>query len=358
MDFILNGQASGNVANRLLAADMDPNVLRPWINEDGQAFVTMRQGGEHIAVPVSNATATLRYEDWKILDTAIVKAAKPRLKAVGDLRSRGLTYTIPNGMGKTVLMTETQSDISPAAVSMDGLRKSTSDAPVFEVGNLPLPIIHKDFNLSARAVQASRNGGSPLDTSTAELAARRVAEEAEKLLLGVSTVADTFAFGGGTIYGYTDHTSRLTKTMTAPTAGGWTGATTVGEVLAMILQAKQAYHYGPFMLYVSTAWDRYLDDDYSTSKGSNTLRERLRAISDIIDVMTLDYLDTAGTSYIMCLVQMTSDTVREVIGMDITTVQWETQGGLQLNFKVMAILVPQLRADQNGNMGVVHGTTA
>ena len=109
---------------------------------------------------------------------------------------------------------------------------------------------------------------------------------------------------------------------------------------------------------ISTAWDRYLDDDYSTAKGDNTLRERLKAISDITDVRTLDYLDTAGTSYIMVLVQMTSEVIREVIGMDITTVQWETRGGMMLNFKVMAILVPQIRADINSRTGIVHGTTA
>jgi hypothetical protein len=47
-----------------------------------------------------------------------------------------------------------------------------------------------------------------------------------------------------------------------------------------------------------------------------------------------------------------------VIGMDVTTVQWETHGGMRLNFKVMAIMVPQLRSDFNGNAGIVHGSTA
>jgi hypothetical protein len=31
---------------------------------------------------------------------------------------------------------------------------------------------------------------------------------------------------------------------------------------------------------------------------------------------------------------------------------------MMLNFKVMAILVPQLRADFNGNTGIVHGAVA
>jgi hypothetical protein len=31
---------------------------------------------------------------------------------------------------------------------------------------------------------------------------------------------------------------------------------------------------------------------------------------------------------------------------------------MQLNFKVMAIMVPQLRSDFNGNTGIVYGATA
>jgi len=356
MDFIMNGQGHGSVAATLMEAGMDANVLRPYIGDDNRHYITVNGDNGPEAVPLTNATASLRKDDWKLLDSAIVKAAKPRLKAVADLRGMGLTFNIPNGMAKTVLETETQSDISEADISMDGLRESTADRPVFELTNLPLPIIHKDFNFSARQVMVSRNGGSPLDTTTAELAARRVAETAEKLLCGTY---GTYAFGGGTIYGYTNYPKRLTKTMTSPAAGGYTPADTVTDVLAMIEQAKAAYHYGPYMLYTSIKWDKTLDEDYSSAKGDNTLRDRLKAITDIQDVRTLDYLDTtpgSATDYVMLLVQMTSDVIREVMGMDITTVQWETRGGMQLNFKVMAIMVPQLRADINDNTGIVHGT--
>ena len=44
------------------------------------------------------------------------------------------------------------------------------------------------------------------------------------------------------------------------------------------------------------------------------------------------------------------------LGADITTVQWESHGGMQINFKVMAIMVPQLRADFTGQTGIVHGS--
>lgn len=347
----MNGQASGDVASRLMASNFDVRGLRPYTGKDGRTYITMTQNGVTRAVPISNATTTLRPDDWKLLDDAIVKVAQPRLKAVGDLRGAGLTFNIPNGMGKTVLETETMSDIGPASVSMDGLREGQNDRPVFELTNLPLPIIHKDFSYSLRQIAASRNGGSPLDTTTAELAARKVAEEIERLLLGNSSVADQYSFGGGVIYGYTDYPNRITRTITSPTSSGWTGSTFLADLLAMKQDSMDAFYYGPWQVYVAPNWDQFLDSDFKAAS-DKTLRNRCLEVSGISGIKTLDYM----TGYDIIMVQMTTDVVREVIGMDLTTVEWDSAGGLQKNFKVMAIMVPQLRADQNSNTGLVHAT--
>jgi uncharacterized linocin/CFP29 family protein len=350
-DFILNGQGNGNVAATLMNANFDAGALRPWRGRDGQSYITVNSGRfDDNGSPVfnnlvTNAPTALRKDDWVQLDTAVIKAAKPRLNAIADLRAAGLVYNIPNGLGKTVLEYEAQSNAGAATISMDGLRQSDGSRPLFDLRTLPLPIIHQDFSYSARQVIASRNGGSPLDTTSAELAARNVAEEAEKLLLGAS---DTYTFGGGTVYGYRNYTYRETKSLTTP----GTNATTVTEVLDMRKKSMDNNYYGPWMLYYSPGWSAYMDTDYSTAKGDNTLRERLKKIEGIIDVKQADYL----TDTSMILVQMTSDVVRLVMGMDITTVQWESQGGMQLNFKVMAIMVPQLRHDYNTASGIVHGS--
>lgn len=354
MDIILNGNATGNVANVLMANNFDPMALRPWIGDDGKAYIAQNAGtvddkGEPVINALTtNAPATLRKDDWLAIDTAVIKAAKPRLNAVADLRGGGLEYLIPNGMGKTSLEHETQSDVGPATISMDGLREGNNDRPLFNLQNLPLPIIHKDFHFSARQVMVSRNGGSPLDTTGAELAGRRVAEEVEKLTLGES---DSYAFGGGNVYGYKNFPSRLTKTLTAPTTTNQ--KTTVNEVLAMRAQSVANNYYGPWKLYFSPAWAEFMDADYSEAKGDNTLRERLQKIEGITDVKQADYLTGDKT---MILVQQTSDVARIVNGMDITTVQWESHGGMQLNYKVMAILVPQLRNDFENQTGIVHGS--
>jgi uncharacterized linocin/CFP29 family protein len=297
---------------------------------------------------VANAPATLRKDEWIQMDNAVIQIAKNRLKFVADVRRRGLQYTIPNGMGKTVLQSQNVSDISGANISMDGLKQGENDRQHFDIENLPLPIIHKDWFMSTRELATSRNSGSPLDTAMAEGAGRAVAEEVEKLFLGLSP---TYTYGGGTIYGLLNTPHRITKVLTNPTAGGWKPKTLVTEVLQMKELSQQAFHYGPWALYASPAWDVYLDSDYSDDKGDNTLRERLGKLTGVEGVTTLDFL----TGYQMILCQMSSENIRAVVGMEIMNLQWDTNGGLQKNFKTMCIIVPQFRADQNDNTGIVHG---
>lgn len=352
MDFVLNGQGHGSVANVLMASNFDAGALRPYVGSDGRSYMTLNSGGQQRTI-VTNAIATLRKDEWIQLDKAVLKAAQARLNAVADLRAAGLQYTIPNGLSKTVLEHEAQSDIGDAVISMDGLRQANADRPEFDLRSLPLPIIHKDFHFSARQISASRNGGSPLDTTTAELAGRKVAEQVEKLLLGES---NSYAFGGGTVYGYRNFTDRLTKVITAPTTSNQ--ATTVAEVLAMRKQSTDNNYFGPWVLYYGPAWYQYMDGDYSLAGGNNpnqTLRERLKRIEGIKDVKPADYLTGNNT---LLLVQMTADVARIVVGMDITTLQWESHGGMQLNFKVMTIMVPQLRSDFTNQCGIVHGASA
>ncbi len=344
----MNGQAFGSVASTLLSNSFDIAGLRPWIGNDGRHFVAHKVGDKYQSIPTFNANATLRKDEWKQVDDAVSMAARERLRLIADLQGRGLTFNVPNGMGTTVLETQRMGDITPATISMDPARKSEGDRPEFDIVNLPLPVIHKDFFFTARQIAVSRNGGQAIDVTTAQLAARRVAEEAEKLALGV---AGSYSYGGGTVYGLTNYPGRMTKVLTSPTATGWTPQIFISELLAMRQQSTDAMNFGPWMLYISPAWDAYLDDDYSDQRDI-TLRQRLAAINGITGIQTLDFL----TGFQVLLVQMTSDVIRLVNGMNITTLQWETDGGMRVHFKVMAILVPQIRSDIEGNTGIVHGT--
>jgi hypothetical protein len=404
-DFVLNSRGSfqghGAVGETLGGLNWDAGLLRPYFDKNGRPAVTVNTGrttlvkGEQVPIrehrlianlvnqgvvsPVFNAT-TLRKEEWQYLDQQVLKAARYRLRAWSDL-SAANSFGGFNGMSKLILEHETMSDPGEAAVDMDVLTDGRNDAPKFQLEGLPLPITHMDFWFSARRLAVSRNSGTPLDMTLGEAAGRRVAESIEKTTIGTNT---GITYGLSTnygrtsqVYGYTNFPSRLTyTTLTAPT--GSNASTTLSQVLAMRDQLYANKFYGPFMLYHSNDWDRYLDNDYILTGGNvatQTLRERLKAIEGIQDVRRLDFLfastpsaalgpggegfTAAATSpFTLLMVQMTPDVARAVNGMDITTVQWESVGGMRLNFKVMAIQVPQLRADYYGNCGILHATTA
>lgn len=354
-DFILNGVAHGSVAQRLMDCNFDTGMMRPYVDDDNQACVVVNQrdasewqeayDGD---VLVTNAPATLRKQEWELLDRAVIDVARSRLGLITDLRSRGLSFTIPNGMGKTVFQYQAVSDITDATVSMDPLRQSEEDRPEYDLRNLPLPVIHKDFRFSAREIQVSRSEGGPgIDTTMIRLATRKVLEMAEKLFIGSTA---TYTYGGGSVYGLTNFPQRITSvTLTAPTAGGWTGETLKNEVLEMIAAAEAVNYFGPYILFLSRNFSTALADDYRDND-TRTVLSRLQQFGMLSAVRTLDYL--TGSQAI--LVQASEEVIRAIIGMDPTTIQWETQGGMQLNFKVMAIMVPQLRYDFEEAAGIVH----
>lgn len=345
-DFILNGAATGNISSQLLATNGDMNVLRPFVGDDGKSYISVKQPDGSAKALVTNAGATLRKDEWRQIDDVVVKAARKRLKIVNWLRSSGLSVDIPNGFGTTVYQYERQSDISAARVTMDALAPGDNDRPIYDLVNLPLPIISKEVTMSSRQLATSRKGNTPLDTSMLELAAIKVAEEAEKLHLGTF---GTFVFGGATLYGLTNFPSRITGSATDPAGGGWTPTSTYNDVLAMISAAYDKFRYGPFKLWYSTGYLQYMMRQFSLYDPT-PLERAIANIPQISSVEVCDYL----TGKQLLLVQEDSSTVRTVMGMDIQTVQWQERGGLLEKFRVMAMMVPQMKVDQAGNCGIVH----
>lgn len=342
LDFILNGKATGPVASRLMANNMDTGVLRPFIGNDGRAYATVNGKNELVA------NATLRKDEWKRYDTAILKVVQERLLGAQDLISRGLIYTT-DGLGTTVLEYEDMSDVEGAQISMDASTRGKKDRLEFGINYLPLPIIHKDYQLNARVLAASRKTGSALDTTMAELAGRKVAEMVEQILfLGTST----YTHGGGTIYGYLDFPSRLQQTLVAHwDDSAATGQTILEDVLAMKQKSIASRYYGPWVIYIPTNFEVALDEDFKAGS-DKSVRTRLLEVSGISDIRVADKL----TADNVVMVQMTSDVIRLVQGLSVQTVEWSVEGGMITNYKVMTIMVPQPRADQEGHCGIIHGS--
>jgi len=290
---------------------------------------------------------TLRNEEWKAFDTALVEGIRTRLRAVADLIGAGLTIPLPNAMAKTVLSYDKIGDMDPATVSMDGMARSENDRVEFEAGALPIPITHKDFFINIRKLMASRLGVEALDTIQIRIAGRLVGEEIERMLL-----IGGKQFQSLPIYGYTTHPNRNTIGFSG--SKPWSdltkdGAGILTDVQAMMSAAEADGFYGPYWIYFSKNASVRMEGDYSATSDL-TIRQRIEAVDGISRFTSLDMLPTNSA----ILIQPTSDVVQLVDGERPQNVQWDVNGGFGVNFKVFAIQVPLIRADADGNSGIVH----
>ncbi len=354
VDLINEGKGQGDLAEQILTQGrLDPGRMRPFVGKDGKYYISVYQGGD-VNDPKSyntiqaNTTGTLRRDEWKALDDAVLDVNRHRLGGIQDLIDKGLVYNLGNAMGTTVLEYHDISDALDADVSMDAITRAEGDRAVYGTNYLPIPIIHADYEINARVLATSRNMGNPIDVTMAERAARKVNEKLESMLF----TNDTYKFGNGTIYSYLNFEKRNPVTFdSAWDASGVTGATIIKYVLDMKKASIAAKHYGPWVLYIPTAYETVIDRDYDATRG-NTIRERILAIAGIDSIKVIDTL----TADNVLMVQMTSDVVRLVRGMGLQNVQWQTEGNFITKYKVLTIQVPQIRADHEGNCGVIHGT--
>lgn len=362
MDFLANGVAQGEVAQSFQSnGRLDPAMLRPYIGRDGASYITVcKQGADpkdvksYQSIRV-NAGATLRREEWQLLDEAVMNVSRYRLGGIADLEAAGLVYNLNNAMGTTVLEYHDVSDAFEAELTMDGVTRSKGDRINYGAKYLPIPIIHVDYEINARVLAASRSLGNALDSTQAEVAARKVNEKLEKMLF----TSTSYAFGGGTIYSYVNHPHRNPVTLTvhwddvtatSSADAVITGAKILQDVIAMKQASIDALHYGPWKLYIPTAYETVLDKDYDTTTPGTTIRERILKIEGITSIKVIDLLPANN----VLLVQMTPDVVRLVKGMAVQNVEWQTEGRFINKYKVMTIQVPQVRSDYNAKSGIVH----
>jgi len=314
-------QAFGSVASRLMQNDFNINALR--------------------------TNDVLRKDEWSQLDNTLIDVARKRLVAVQELQSRGLTYNIGNGLGTTILEWEQVSDMDAADVSMSGVTEGERDILDFTLQSMPLPIIHKDFSINIRKLEASRTTGQPLDTAQAEMAMRLVMEQTESMVFaGHATRA-----GANQIYGLTTEPNRNTGTTTNNWDSSATGADYLTDVLAAQGQLQTDHMYGPYGIFTTQLAFARMQNDYVTGY-PKTILSRLLELDGVEFIKPSR--DLAADTFV--LVQLTNDVIDEVVGLQPTVVSWETQGGMTMNFKVMSIMIPRVRSTKSNQSGVSHRT--
>ncbi len=282
----------------------------------------------------------LRKDEWIALDEAVVRVATTQLSAVADLRAAGLVRNL-GSIGVLIDEYEKVTDIDEAEQSMTGIAPGQRDLPGYSLAQVPVPITFRDFQVNFRFLESSRRRGASIDTVTAELCTRRVAEKLDDMVFNGSTIQ----IDGAVVLGYTTTPDAQTGTLGSP----WTTATTtvIDDVLAMIGALTVINYRGPYALYVPVSYMTVLQNDYSTQKGDRTFIERILAIQQITMIQSTSSLTTK-----VVLVQLTSDVVDLSVGQDIVTVEWDDMGGLVSNFKIMAAIVPRVKSSAVNQTGI------
>jgi hypothetical protein len=312
-------KGGGMVAQRLLDSGFNVNALR--------------------------TNDTLRKDEWKLYDTALVEVARKNLIGVADLMRKGLVLRLNNALGITRVEWETVTEMTPADITMSGISESQNDRVEFALTGIPVPIIHKDFNINVRALEASRRTGQPLDTMQIERSTRMVVERIESMLwLGYTGLGSN-----NTIFGYTNATNRNTGSVTASWATAATGDQYLTDLLAMIQKMVDDNMFGPWGLYVPiTAFVRMGNDFKANS--DKTILQRLLEVPGIEFIKPTKELTASN----VVMVNFAKDVVDMIDGIQPTLVEWDSHGGFVKHFKVLAIMLPRVRNDAELQSGIVH----
>ena len=322
---------SGSPGKTLAANGWDLRALRPYIRDNAPL----------------RANDLLRKDEWKALDDAIVEVSRRQLGAVEDLIAAGLSRNL-GSLGVMIDEYESVSDVATAEQSMSGVTSGTRDIAAFTLNSVPIPVTFRDFQIHLRYLEASRRGGSNIDTTNAELCAAKVAEKLEDQLFNGSGIA----VGGASAAGYTTASSRITGSTTA----NWnvaTGEQILTDVLAMIAAAENENYFGQFMFYTTVGGMQNTRADFKSNSDKTTL-QRLQEIDSFQGIRGTTSL-AAGEAV---AVRLTRDVVDLSVASPTTTVQWDEMGGMIQNFKVMAAMVQRIKipSSTNAKTGLVHYT--
>jgi uncharacterized linocin/CFP29 family protein len=316
----------------------------------GERFLAALNEGRPITPAELRTLDTLRHEEWIHFDNVLIEEGQIRLRGIADIMGAGLTIPVPNAMGKTVVQYEKATDMEPAILSLDPNVRSKKDRVEFVPGQIPMPVIHKDFDLNIRTLAASRTTGEPLDTMQARVAARLCSERLEALLFQGTTAT----FGNLPIYGYITHPDRNTSAF--GTNGSWDETAKTGEnILDDVLTMKAALHvdrfYGPYWIYAPADAATKLDDDFKANS-DKTIKQRIMEVDGVQNVQVADQLPTDH----VIMVQATQDVTALLDGEGLQTIQWDINGGMTVAFKAFMIQVPLIRSDVEKRSGLFDMT--
>lgn len=298
------------------------------------------------------AAAPLPKNAEEIFDRAVIEVALDRLTIVQDVIAAGLVYDLDNWIAVPELYWEKISRVGHAQRTMTPNTRGENQLVDREGVTLPIWATMDDFHFGVRELEASRRVGSPLDTTQATQATRRVNEAIEDAMVnGGPTV------GGNSSPGLLNAPSVNTVTYSGANPA-WdhaskTGTEILNDAKSMATQLRNKNYFGPYFLYVNTSYWNALQSDFK-AESDKTILQRLQELQyggAGLTVRESDYLPADRT----VMLEMSSQVVDVVRGDEPTLISWQDAPGWVFHYAVMACMVPRVKDTQEDQSGIVTG---
>lgn len=368
MRFLANSSAD----NWQSASPLTNVIMRALQDAGGWSIEAMRRPGFKMMEAVETefmqfrAAAPLQDKAQVAIDKAVVKVGLQRLTFAADIMAAGLTYPLNDPLSVSQLEWNSMNKVGAAQRTMSPSARGENKLPIMTPNRLPIYLTTDRFELDIRTLKMSQRLGTPLDTALVEQCTRSVNEAIEDAAINGATTLDGQAMvvGGYSAPGLLNAPNAETDNLTA---AAWTsvpvGATIFSQVQGGIAKLQANKKFGPYRLYVPTNVSNALDSDWATTNSQGlTIRQRLLQIESLQAIRTADLLPAGtGTPAVgakVALVQMTSDVIDMVVGQPPTVIPWTSLDGFTIHNLVMAIMIPRVRSDYEGNSGIWIGTTA
>ncbi len=326
----------------------------------------MLEAIEEASAAQFRAAAPLQDKAQVVIDRAVVEVGLQRLTFVADLLAEGLVYNLSDPLSVTQLEWSARSKTGAAQRTMSPSARRENHLPIVLPYRLPIYLTIDGFELDIRTLKMSERVGTPLDVAEIKSATRAVNEALEDAAINGATTLD-----GQNLYvaGYAAPGLLNAPNANAyPLSVNWAGTNTIGttgpaivaDVQGMMSALQTDLKYGPYNLYVGTAAGNLMQGDFKTNT-TDTIMARLQQMDAggrKLRVRVTDMFPGAATGVQAALVQMTSDVVDVVNGQPPTVVPWTSLDGFTIHNLVMAIMVPRVRSDYNGNSGICIGSKA
>ncbi len=329
--------------------------IKPNGGDPKQAFLHSLIGSE-MSIAELRAATPLPENAQKLIDSIPVKIGLERLTVAADIMAEGLTMPLTNPLSVMEVQWEQVSKSGGAQRTMTPGARGQGGQQARRPKRIPIYITSDDYSVNKRVLLASERAGTPLDTSAIEERVRRVNEAVED-----ATINGASAAGGADLMvegyscpGILNAPNKNTQSITTAWNSSTAGTSILSDTLTMIGKLQADQKFGPYTLYVGTVIGNNLEADFKAN-GDLTIRQRLEQImvgGRNLKVKVADRMPAATVA----LVQMTSDVVDMITGQSPTVIPWMSPDGFTLFWIVMAIVIPRVRDDYDGNSGICVGT--